>query len=57
MGLKELEAAVEAILFAMGGAVELSLIAKALEQDNKTTEKIIHNDAALSGGRSGHSDY
>ena len=43
MGLKELEAAVEAILFAMGGAVELSLIAKALEQDHKTTEKIIHN--------------
>ncbi len=43
MGLKEMEAAIEAILFTMGRAVEVSQIAKALEQDVKTTEKIIRN--------------
>lgn len=43
MGLREMEAAIEAILFTMGGAVELTQIAKALEQDVKTTEKVIHN--------------
>ena len=43
MGLKEMEAAIEAILFTMGQAVEVSQIAKALEQDVRTTEKIIRN--------------
>ena len=43
MNIKEAEGAIEAILFAMGDAVELTQIAKALEQDPSTTEKIIHN--------------
>lgn len=43
MGLKKMEAAIEAILFTMGQAVEVSQIAKALEQDVRTTEKIIRN--------------
>lgn len=43
MNIKQAEAAIEAILFTMGDAVELSQIAKALEQDIPTTEKIIHN--------------
>lgn len=43
MKLKELEAAVEAILFTMGDSVELEQIAKALMQDKQTTEKLIHN--------------
>ena len=43
MNIKEAEGAIEAILFAMGDAVELTQIAKALEQDASTTEKIIHN--------------
>lgn len=43
MEIKKIEAAIEAILFTMGESVELSQIAKAIEQDNQTTEKIIHN--------------
>ena len=43
MKLKRLEAMVEAILFTMGEAVELDRIAAAIEQDEKTTKKIIHN--------------
>lgn len=43
MEIKKIEAAIEAILFTMGEAVELSQIAKAIEQDTQTTEKIIHN--------------
>ena len=41
--IKEVEGAIEAILFTMGESVELSRIAKAVEVDPKTTEKIIHN--------------
>lgn len=41
--MKELEGAIEAILFAMGESVELSRIAKAINMDTKTTEKLIHN--------------
>lgn len=43
MEIKKLEAAIEAILFTMGDSVELAQIAKAIEQDKSTTEKIIHN--------------
>ena len=43
MKIKETEAAIEAILFAMGGSVELSRIAKAIGVDEKTTGKIIRN--------------
>ena len=41
--IKKIEAAIEAILFTMGNAVPLEQLAKAVEQDAKTTEKIIHN--------------
>lgn len=43
MEIKRLEAAIEAILFTMGDSVEITQIAKAIEQDKNTTEKIIHN--------------
>lgn len=43
MEIKRLEAAIEAILFTMGDSVEITQIAKAIGQDKKTTEKIIHN--------------
>lgn len=43
MEVKRLEAAIEAILFALGEAVELSKIAKAIGQDTETTRKILHN--------------
>lgn len=43
MKVKELEAAVEAILFACGDSVEVSKIAKAIEQDTETTAKLIRN--------------
>lgn len=43
MNIKKMEAAIEAILFTMGESVELSQIAKALAQDTRTTEKVIHN--------------
>ena len=43
MDIKKMEAAVEAILFTMGDAVEVERIAKALEQDTASTEKLIHN--------------
>ena len=43
MDLKQTEAAIEAILFTMGDAVEAEKIAKAIEQDTATTEKIIRN--------------
>lgn len=39
--IKELEAAIEAILFTMGNSVELSVIAKALQQDTETTRKLM----------------
>lgn len=41
MEIKKLEAAIEAILFTMGDSVELGQIARAVEQDTKTTEKVI----------------
>ena len=40
--MKELEAAIEAILFTMGKSVELSKIAVAIEQDEQTTKQLIH---------------
>jgi segregation and condensation protein B len=43
MELKRLEAVIEAILFTMGEAVELERIAAAIEHDEETTRKIIHN--------------
>ena len=43
VSIKEMESIVEAILFTMGESVEVSRIAKVLEQDVKTTKKIIRN--------------
>ncbi|MDO4521541.1 MAG: SMC-Scp complex subunit ScpB [Eubacteriales bacterium] len=43
MEIKKLEAAIEAILFAMGESVEAERIAKAIEQDTATTKKILRN--------------
>lgn len=43
MDIQEMEAAIEAILFTMGDSVELRKIARAIEQDEETTKKIIHN--------------
>lgn len=42
MDRKKAEAAIEAILFAMGDSVELEKLAAAIEQDKETTRKIIH---------------
>ncbi|MGN0334161.1 MAG: SMC-Scp complex subunit ScpB [Lachnospiraceae bacterium] len=42
MELKKTEASIEAILFAMGEAVEVDRIAAAIEHDKETTRKIIH---------------
>lgn len=41
MELKKIEAAVEAILFTMGDAVELEAIARAVEQDSRTTQGVL----------------
>lgn len=43
MEIKRLEAAIEAILFTMGEAVDLDRLAKALEQDKETTRKLVLN--------------
>lgn len=43
MEIKRLEAVIEAILFTMGEAVELERIAAAIEHDEDTTRKMIHN--------------
>lgn len=43
MELKQLEAQIEAILFTMGEAVELERIAGALEHDEETIRKVVHN--------------
>ena len=43
MKTKRLEAAIEAILFTMGEAVELDRLAKALEQDKETTRKLVQH--------------
>ncbi len=41
--ISKLEGIIEAILFTMGDSVELSRIAAAIEHDEETTRKIIHN--------------
>lgn len=38
-----MEAIIEAVLFTMGESVELSRLAKAIEQDENTTQKLIRN--------------
>ncbi|MDD3141653.1 MAG: SMC-Scp complex subunit ScpB [Lachnospiraceae bacterium] len=43
MEIDKLEGIIEAILFAMGDSVELDKIAIAIEHDENTTRKIIHN--------------
>lgn len=43
MERREAEAAIEAILFAVGDSVETDRIAKAIEQDRETTKKIIYH--------------
>ena len=43
MEIKKLEATIEAILFTMGNSVELSRLAAAIEHDEETTRKLIHN--------------
>lgn len=43
MEIKKLEAAIEAILFTMGEAVELERIAAAVEHDEDTIRKVIRN--------------
>lgn len=43
MELKLVEAQIEAILFTMGEAVELERIAGAIDHDEETTRKILHN--------------
>lgn len=42
MTIKETENIIEAILFTMGGSVEVEKIAAAVEQDVETTRKLIH---------------
>ena len=42
-GVKTLQAAIEAILFTMGESVEISKIAKAIEQDEQTTEELLQD--------------
>lgn len=41
--IDRMEGAVEAILFTMGQSVELKTIARAIEQDEATTKRLIHN--------------
>ena len=41
MEQKKLQAAIEAILFAMGGSVELKKLAQAIGHDEETTKKVI----------------
>ena len=43
MEIKKLEAIIEAVLFTMGNSVELSQIAAAIEHDEETTRRLIHN--------------
>ena len=43
MELQKIEAAIEAILFTMGEAVEVEKIAVAIEHDKETTRKLIRN--------------
>lgn len=53
MTVKELESAVEAILFAAGEPVEVSRIAQVLEIDDENAESILLNIAALYEERDG----
>lgn len=43
MEQKKIEGAIEALLFAMGGSVELPALAKAIGHDPETTRKIVQN--------------
>jgi segregation and condensation protein B len=43
MEIEKLQGIIEAILFTMGDSVELNKIAAAIEHDENTTRKIIHN--------------
>ncbi len=43
MEINKLEGIIEAILFTMGDSVEIAKIAAAIEHDEETTRKIIHN--------------
>jgi segregation and condensation protein B len=43
MEIKQVEAQIEAILFTMGEAVELERIAGAVDHDEETTKRILHN--------------
>ena len=43
MGIKKIEGTIEAILFAMGEAVDLDSLAKCIEHDKETTRRIICN--------------
>lgn len=43
MEVQKMEAIIEAVLFTMGDSVETSHLAKAIEQDEETTKKIVHN--------------
>lgn len=43
MEIQKMEAAIEAILFTMGGSVELKQIAEAICHDEETTRKLLYN--------------
>lgn len=43
MEIKKAKAILESILFTMGSSVPLSVLASALEQDEETTEKLLHS--------------
>ena len=43
MEIEKLQSAIEAILFTMGDSVELEKLASAIEHDEETTKKLIHN--------------
>ena len=43
MVIEKLQSAIEEMLFAMGDAVELEKLASAIEHDEETTKKLIHN--------------
>lgn len=43
MELQKMEAIMEAVLFTMGESVEVSRLAKAIEQDENTTRKLVRN--------------
>ena len=43
MEIREAKTILEAVLFAMGGSVELKALALAVEQDEETTRKLVHS--------------